>query len=232
MRRRSGFIPRPVPCSVPLVEEGWLDHPVTRLTAQEYLGPVLAEHIDTLVLGCTHYRAAEGHARAMSSDRISDSWIPLKRWPMPPPLCFSTQPARQPVRLIARLPVLVTDVPLRFQSIGEHPRTRPAERGTDSGKKQSYRQIYNNKMEEIMKKLAACLFIIIGWYLYVGNLYAEEDKETGDLSREKKSFRNYSGQGSTSVSSFCIEGHVFVMVWGCFQRPIHSPGFRKRRMAK
>lgn len=40
---------------VPLVEEGWLDHPVTRLTAQEYLKPVLAEHIDTLVLGCTHY---------------------------------------------------------------------------------------------------------------------------------------------------------------------------------
>src|SRR5512143_3504699 len=40
---------------VPLVEEGWLDHPVTRLTAQEYLRPVLAERIDTLVLGCTHY---------------------------------------------------------------------------------------------------------------------------------------------------------------------------------
>lgn len=40
---------------VPLVEEGWLDHPVTRMTAQEYLKPVLAEHIDTLVLGCTHY---------------------------------------------------------------------------------------------------------------------------------------------------------------------------------
>jgi glutamate racemase len=40
---------------VPLVEEGWLDHPVTRLTAQEYLKPVLAEHIDSIVLGCTHY---------------------------------------------------------------------------------------------------------------------------------------------------------------------------------
>lgn len=43
------------PLFVPLVEEGWLDHPVTRLTAQEYLKPVIAEHIDTLVLGCTHY---------------------------------------------------------------------------------------------------------------------------------------------------------------------------------
>ncbi|MDR1462579.1 MAG: glutamate racemase, partial [Azoarcus sp.] len=43
------------PLFVPLVEEGWLDHPVTRLTAQEYLRPVLAEDIDSLVLGCTHY---------------------------------------------------------------------------------------------------------------------------------------------------------------------------------
>jgi hypothetical protein len=43
------------PLFVPLVEEGWLEHEVTRLTAQEYLKPVLAENVDTLVLGCTHY---------------------------------------------------------------------------------------------------------------------------------------------------------------------------------
>jgi len=43
------------PLFVPLVEEGWLDHPATRLIAQEYLKPVTAEGIDTLVLGCTHY---------------------------------------------------------------------------------------------------------------------------------------------------------------------------------
>lgn len=43
------------PLLVPLVEEGWLDHEVTRLTAREYLKPLLADDIDTLVLGCTHY---------------------------------------------------------------------------------------------------------------------------------------------------------------------------------
>ncbi|MEI7590468.1 MAG: glutamate racemase [Deltaproteobacteria bacterium] len=43
------------PLFVPLVEEGWLNHQVTRITAEEYLKPLLAEHIDTLVLGCTHY---------------------------------------------------------------------------------------------------------------------------------------------------------------------------------
>ena len=65
-----------------------------------------------------------------------------------------------------------------------------------------------------MKKLAVCLFIVIGWQLYVGSLYAAEDKGASDLSRDKKTFRNYSGPGSNSVSSFCMEGHVFVMVSG------------------
>jgi glutamate racemase len=40
---------------VPFVEEGWLDHPATRLVAHEYLDPLRDEHVDTLVLGCTHY---------------------------------------------------------------------------------------------------------------------------------------------------------------------------------
>ena len=43
------------PLFVPLVEEGWLDHPATRLIAEEYLAPLSAHDIDTLVLGCTHY---------------------------------------------------------------------------------------------------------------------------------------------------------------------------------
>ena len=43
------------PLFVPLVEEGWFDHPATKLIAQEYLKPVIDEQIDTLVLGCTHY---------------------------------------------------------------------------------------------------------------------------------------------------------------------------------
>jgi glutamate racemase len=43
------------PLFVPLVEEGWLDHQVTKLTAQEYLKHMIAQNIDTLVLGCTHY---------------------------------------------------------------------------------------------------------------------------------------------------------------------------------
>lgn len=50
-----GIFSRACPLFVPLVEEGWLNHRVTRLTAEEYLAPLLAEDIDVLVLGCTHY---------------------------------------------------------------------------------------------------------------------------------------------------------------------------------
>ena len=46
---------RPTPLLVPLVEEGWTNHTVTKAVLQEYLGPLLKRRIDTLVLGCTHY---------------------------------------------------------------------------------------------------------------------------------------------------------------------------------
>lgn len=46
---------RACPLFVPLVEEGWTEHDATRLVAREYLEPLIAAEIDTLVLGCTHY---------------------------------------------------------------------------------------------------------------------------------------------------------------------------------
>jgi glutamate racemase len=46
---------RACPLFVPLVEEGWTDHPAARLIAEEYLEPFATAEIDTLVLGCTHY---------------------------------------------------------------------------------------------------------------------------------------------------------------------------------
>ena len=43
------------PLFVPLVEEGWAQHPVTVTVAAEYLTPLREAEVDTLVLGCTHY---------------------------------------------------------------------------------------------------------------------------------------------------------------------------------
>ncbi|HPE38363.1 MAG TPA: glutamate racemase [Bacillota bacterium] len=43
------------PLFVPLAEEGWWDTEVTRSVATSYLAPLQAAHVDTLILGCTHY---------------------------------------------------------------------------------------------------------------------------------------------------------------------------------
>ncbi len=45
------------PLLVPLVEEGWIDHPVTAEVARIYLSEALAAAPEarTLILGCTHY---------------------------------------------------------------------------------------------------------------------------------------------------------------------------------
>ena len=43
------------PLFVPLVEEGLTDDPITSEMAGRYIGTLLEEKIDTLVLGCTHY---------------------------------------------------------------------------------------------------------------------------------------------------------------------------------
>src|SRR5216117_4020787 len=46
---------RACPLLVPLIEEGLLDDDVTDQMSMRYLEPILADGIDTLVLGCTHY---------------------------------------------------------------------------------------------------------------------------------------------------------------------------------
>ncbi|MBN2298783.1 MAG: glutamate racemase [Deltaproteobacteria bacterium] len=48
------------PLFVPLVEEGWFDNEITELVARRYLGGLIADEIDTLLLGCTHYPLLRG----------------------------------------------------------------------------------------------------------------------------------------------------------------------------
>ncbi len=43
------------PLLVPLIEEGWLDDPVSDQVIGRYLEQLVKDKIDTLVLGCTHY---------------------------------------------------------------------------------------------------------------------------------------------------------------------------------
>ncbi len=46
---------KPCPLFVPLVEEGIIEGQIAELVVREYLDDLVAEGIDTLILGCTHY---------------------------------------------------------------------------------------------------------------------------------------------------------------------------------
>jgi glutamate racemase len=61
-RFRGGatVVSRACPLFVPLAEEGWVDHPVTRQVAEEYLRDLRTGEVDTLVLACTHYPILKG----------------------------------------------------------------------------------------------------------------------------------------------------------------------------
>jgi glutamate racemase len=106
------------PLFVPLVEEGWLDHPVTRLTALEYLKPVLCHPIDTLVLGCTHYPLLKPLLQevAGSQIRLVDSAEAMAEQTA---VVLSEMDLWSRERVPPSYEFFVTDVPFRFQTIGE-----------------------------------------------------------------------------------------------------------------
>jgi glutamate racemase len=55
---------------VPLIEEGWLDDDLTDRVIARYLTPLVAEGIDTLVLGCTHYPLLNGAIARFLGDKV------------------------------------------------------------------------------------------------------------------------------------------------------------------
>jgi glutamate racemase len=108
---------QPCPLFVPLVEEGWLDHQVTRLTAQEYLKPVIAQNIDTLVLGCTHYPLLKPLLREILGDliRLVDSAQTIAKQTKE---LFRNNNLENTQRTSPQYRFYVTDVPNRFRDIG------------------------------------------------------------------------------------------------------------------
>ena len=106
------------PLFVPLVEEGWFDHQATRLIAEDYLKPVIAEQIDTLVLGCTHYPLLKPLLQEIvgpqvklidSAEAMADITAEL----------INKENMGNSSRNLPDYRFCVTDVPYRFQTIGE-----------------------------------------------------------------------------------------------------------------
>jgi glutamate racemase len=105
------------PLFVPLVEEGWFDHPATRLVAAEYLAPLRARRVGTLVLGCTHYPLLQPllqdvmGAEVRLIDSAQETARALERTLVEAGL--EAPPGRAASHRFA-----VSDDPVRFQSVG------------------------------------------------------------------------------------------------------------------
>jgi glutamate racemase len=62
------------PLFVPLVEEGWVEHPVTEQVARIYLSEAFSEDVrdaDVLVLGCTHYPLIKSLLRRVAPEHVA-----------------------------------------------------------------------------------------------------------------------------------------------------------------
>jgi len=105
------------PLIVPLVEEGWLDKPVALEIVREYLKPLLAKKIDTLVLGCTHYPLLKNLIAEVSGPdvRLIDSAEETARE-------VGTELAKMGLFAAdqtARHRFFVSDDPLKFERVGK-----------------------------------------------------------------------------------------------------------------
>jgi len=62
------------PLLVPLVEEGWIEHPVTEQVSRIYLDEAFSEgyeSADTVVLGCTHYPLLKPLLRRLAPEHVA-----------------------------------------------------------------------------------------------------------------------------------------------------------------
>lgn len=89
---------QPSPGLVELVEAGKLDTPETEAALHQYLDPLLAEGVDTLVLGCTHYPFLKPMIQKISGPAVTvlDTGLAV---------------ARQTLRLLAEKNLLTTAEP-------------------------------------------------------------------------------------------------------------------------
>jgi glutamate racemase len=112
------------PLLVPLVEEGWIEHPVTEEIARIYLGEAFADGFhdaDTLVLGCTHYPLLKPLLRRVTSAHVSivDSAESTAQAVAERLGTLLLPTAHEERRALPRLKFFVTDSVEKFQRLGE-----------------------------------------------------------------------------------------------------------------
>lgn len=112
------------PLLVPLVEEGWVDHPVTEQVARIYLGEAFANGFhdaDTMVLACTHYpllrpllaRVTPAHVKIVDSAESTAREVAARVHQL------VAKMAGEERRQVPRLKFFATDSTEKFQRLGQ-----------------------------------------------------------------------------------------------------------------
>ncbi len=116
------------PLLVPLVEEGWVEHPVTEQVARIYLSEAFADGFhdaDTLVLGCTHYpllktllaRVTPGHVCIVDSAESTAREVAAQFKQLVP--ATNKEEDAEERRAVPRLKFFATDSTEKFQRLGQ-----------------------------------------------------------------------------------------------------------------
>jgi glutamate racemase len=122
----KGMVAREKACPllVPLVEEGWIEHPVTEEVARIYLQEAFADGFqtaDVLVLGCTHYplikdvlqRVAPAHVTVVDSAESTAQVVRERLQGDPLPVR-----ALEERRAVPRIKFFATDSTEKFRRLG------------------------------------------------------------------------------------------------------------------
>lgn len=118
-RHHARLLLRPTPLLVPLIEEGRRDDdPLVVLAVEQYLRPFLQRGLDVLVLGCTHYPLLKPLLQRVVGDAVKlvDSAEAMAEQVAQR---LAADKLANPGPAQPRYDFHVTDVPLRFQTIGE-----------------------------------------------------------------------------------------------------------------
>jgi len=113
------------PLLVPLVEEGWVEHPVTEQVARIYLAEAFGDGFrdaDTLVLGCTHYpllkplleTVTPGHVSIVDSAESTAVAVAARLQQLVPATADAEEQRTTP-----RLKFFATDSTEKFRKLGE-----------------------------------------------------------------------------------------------------------------
>ena len=112
------------PLFVPLVEEGWTEHPVTEQVARIYLSEAFSgdsRDADVLVLGCTHYPLLKAVLRRVAPEHVTivdsaeSTAQAVAKQVQAGPLHQPNEPER---RSVPRLKFFATDSAEKFKKMG------------------------------------------------------------------------------------------------------------------